>query len=120
MKPQTDPVAPEEWLIRLVWEDRFTARVPVISPNAFEPREGRHPDTDGLSFYRRDCLNDPTDVLAAVAEDKRSRYGLVLLPVSLLSELGLTVRISPVPEVSGHVVVPELNLDAYKADKARF
>ena len=55
MRPESDPSADDEWLIRLVWKDRVTNRVPVISPNAFEPRKD---ETDGISFYRRDCLAD--------------------------------------------------------------
>lgn len=119
MKAEADPITEDEWLIRLVWEDRFTNRVPVISPNSFEPREGRNPDTDGLSFYRKDCLNDPTDALLAVPEEKRPRYGMVILPVRLLTSLGLSVRPAPAV-VPGHVVVSELNITDYKSDKARF
>jgi hypothetical protein len=119
MKAETDPITEDEWLIRLVWEDRFTNRVPIISPNAFEPRGGRNPDTDGISFYRKDCLNDPAAALLAVAEEKRPRYGMVLVPVRLLTSRGFSVR--PAPDiVPGHVVVPELNITDYGADKARF
>lgn len=78
MKPETDPITEDEWLIRLVWEDRVTERVPIISPNAFEPRKT---ETDGISFYRRACLDDPADVLRAFAEGKRARYALVQVPV---------------------------------------
>jgi hypothetical protein len=49
MKAETDPITEDEWLIRLVWEDRVTTRVPITSPNAFEPRKI---ETDGISFYR--------------------------------------------------------------------
>jgi hypothetical protein len=121
MKAETDPITPDEWLIRLVWEDRFTNRVPVISPNSFEPRAGKHPDTGGISLFRKDCLNDPADALLAIpAEEKRPRYGIVQIPVSLLAELSLSVRPDPIGAVPGHVVVPELNIVDYTADKARF
>jgi hypothetical protein len=119
MKAETDPITEDEWLIRLIWGDRITNRVPVISPNSFEPRDGRNPDTDGISFYRRDCLSDPNDALCAVPEEKRPRYGMVLVPVSLLISIGLSVRSAPAT-VRGHVVVPELNIADYKSDKARF
>jgi hypothetical protein len=116
-KPESDPISPDEWLIRLVWEDRVTDRVPVISPNAFEPRKN---EMGGISFFRRDCLNAPTDALTVIAEEKRSRYAIVLVPVSLFTSLGLTVRPDRIDSVPGHVVVPEINITDYSADKARF
>ena len=56
MKAETDPITADEWLLRLVWEDRFTAKVPIISPRTFEPRTGKHPDADGLSLFREACV----------------------------------------------------------------
>jgi hypothetical protein len=117
MKPETDPITPDELLIRLVWEDRVTDKVPVISPNAFEPRKN---ETDGISFFRRDCLNDPTDALAVIAEDKRARYAIVLVPVSVLTSLDLSVKPSQIATIPGHVVVPEININDYSGDKKRF
>lgn len=115
--PEVAPVAPDEWLVRLVWEDRVTDGVPVISPNAFEPRKN---ETDGISLFRRACLADPADALAGISEEKRARYAIVLIPLTLLAELGLTVRPDPIPAAPGHVVVPELNISAYRANKAHF
>jgi hypothetical protein len=121
MKPETDPIAADEWLLRLVIRDRFTARVPTISQNTFEPRvKGREPDTNGLSFFRRDCLNDPADALLAMPEEKRPHYGIVQVPVSMLAGLGLSVTNDPIPEVPGHVVIPELNSTDYATAPARF
>jgi len=54
-----------------------TNRAPIISPNAFEPRKA---ETDGISFYRRECLSDPADVLVPFAEDKRPRYAIIQSP----------------------------------------
>lgn len=117
MKAETDPITADEWLLRLVWEDRFTQKVPVISPRTFEPRTGKHPDTDGLSLFREACVANPTDVLVVIGEDKRARYGIVRLPVTALGGLGLTVSASPIDTVAGHVVIPELNSTAFQ-DKA--
>ncbi len=39
------------------------------------------------------------------------------IPATLLAQLNLTVRPSRIEEVSGHVVISELNITAYK-DKA--
>jgi hypothetical protein len=94
-----------------------TARIPVISPNAFEPRKA---ETEGISLFRRACLTDPADALLAIAEDKRPRYAVVAIPVALLTALGLSVRPAPIPAVPGHVLVPEVNITDYAADKARF
>ena len=121
MKPETDPISPDEWLIRLVFHTRFTAKAPIIGASAFEPRVvGDAPDVDGISLFRRDCLNEPTDALLAIRETSRSLTGLVQLPVSLFTELGLSVRVKCIPESAGHVVISELNSTVYAANKARF
>jgi hypothetical protein len=117
MKPESAPISDDEWLIRLVWEDRVSKRIPIISPNAFEPRKN---ETDGISFFRRECLDDPGAALQVIAEEKRPRYALVLVPVPLLASLGLSIRPAPISQIPGHVVVPQLNIDDYLADKARF
>ena len=119
MKPEADPISRDEWLIRLVWEDRFTDRSPIVSPNAFEPRGGHHPDTDGISLFRSDCLTSYADCLVVVGEEKRLRYGIVQVPVSLLILLALSVKAAPIASVPGHVVIPELNISDYLADKAK-
>jgi len=118
MKAETDPITPDEWLLRLVWKDRFTNRQPIISTTAFEPRTGRNPEIDGISLFRKDCLNDPLDVLLAVQEDKRDNYGVVQIPLSSLAALGLTVKPAPAV-VAGHVVIPEINSVEFKHDRAR-
>jgi hypothetical protein len=122
MKPETDPITDDEWLLRRVRVEKFrTDKAPIISPNAFEPRvKGRDPDTDGISLHRLACLADPSDVLAAVAPERLHEYGIVRIPVSLLRSLGLSVESAPDDQAKGHVVIPELNADDYAADKARF
>jgi len=117
MKPETEPIADDEWLIRLVWGQKLTNRKPPVSPNAFEPKAN---ENDGISLYRRACLNEPTDALVPIAVEKRLKYAIVQLPVRLLTELGLSVRPDPRDDVPGHVVIPELNSPDYKAEKSRF
>lgn len=117
MKPETDPITDDEWLLRLVWEDRFTKKVPIISPRLFEPRIGNHPDIDGLSFFREACVANPADTLVVVNADKRARYGIVRIPVASLAKLSLSVQMSRIEMVPGHVVIPELNSTAF-SDKA--
>lgn len=117
MKAETDPITPDEWLIRLVWETKLKKQGSRVAAEAFEPLPH---DTDGLSLFRRDCLNDPSDALSVVADEKRSRYGIVQVPVSLLTSLGLSLLPKPISTVPGHVVVPELNVTAHLANKASF
>ena len=121
MKPETEPVTPDEVLIRLVFHHRFTDRVPTISPNAFEPRvKGHHPDTDGISMFRLACVSVAEDVLAVIAEDKRPVTGIVFVPYARLVELGLSALPKRIDAVPGHVVVPELNSTDYGNDPSRF
>jgi hypothetical protein len=117
MKSESDPITEDEWLIRLVWETRVTDKTPIIEPNSFEPRKD---ETDGISFFRTACLAAPADALAVIAEEKRPRYAIVLVPVSLMSQLGLVVAMAPIDKAAGHVVIANLNWVAYKADKKRF
>jgi hypothetical protein len=121
MKAETDPITDDEFLLRRVRIERFrTDQVPIISPNAFEPRtQGRDPDTDGISFYRAACLNDPDEILPGDPQRRRVN-GIVRLSVSFLKSLNLSVVSKLDARVKGHVVIPELNAQDYQANKARF
>jgi hypothetical protein len=122
MKSEDDPITDDEWLLRRVRVEMFrTSKVPVISPNAFEPRiKGRDPDMDGISLYRAACLADPSEVLATITPERLHEYGIVRIQVSFLKSLDLTVLNKPDQRVKGHVVIPELNAGGYESDKARF
>jgi hypothetical protein len=121
MKSEDDPSTEDELLLRRVHKDRFPSeKCPFLSPNAFEPRtKGNDVDSDGISLYRAECLT-PDDILSAISEDKRPHTGLVRVSVEFLRSLGLTVVPCPDQDIKGHVVIPELNSEAYKADKAKF
>jgi hypothetical protein len=122
MKSEDDPITDDEWLLRRVRVEKFrTNKLPVISPNAFEPRiGGRDPDTDGISLHRAACLADLSEVLASIAPERLHEYGIVRIQVSFLKSLNLSVVSKPDDRVKGHVVIPELNADDYQSDKARF
>src|SRR5438552_2926450 len=122
MKSEDEPVTDDEWLLRRVWRERFrTDSTPIISPGAFEPRcKGRDIDREGISLYRHACLNDPADILAEVDEDKRPSTAIFRVSVAYLKSLGLSVLCRPRPAIPGHVVIPELNADDYKAAKGKF
>jgi hypothetical protein len=123
MKAETDPITDDEWLLRRVRVEQFrTDKVPIISPNAFEPRgvKARDPDTDGISLYRAACLVDPSEILATIPPERRHECGIVRIAVSSLRSLRLSVVSKPNDRIKGHVVIPELNCADYVADKARF
>jgi hypothetical protein len=122
MKPETDPITDDEWLLRRVRVERFrNDKTPIISPNAFEPRvKGRDIDHDGISLYREACLSSATDILATVSAERVHEYGIVRIPVSLLLSLRLSVQSRPDARILGHVVIPELNAATYEANKASF
>ena len=106
------------WLIRLDWESRVTNRTPVIAASSFEPRDN---EEGGISFLRRSCLANPLDALKPfLDESKRARYTIVLVNVALLRRWGHTVCPDPRSDVSGHVLVPEINSIAYKASRNHF
>lgn len=121
-RSEADPVDPGESLVRRVWCDRFrTDKTPIVSPNAFEPRKtGRAPDSDGISLHRLDCLETPLDALATIDEEKRSKYALVKIPLSVITGLGLTVQPAPDERIPGHVVIPELSVSNYFGNEAKF
>lgn len=62
MKPESSPIADDEWLLRIVFEDRFYPEGVGLSPRTFEPRDGRSPDTDGISLFREACLSDASEI----------------------------------------------------------
>ena len=122
MKTEADPITDDEWLLRRVHKTRFrTAKVPIISPTTFEPRvKGNEPDWDGISLYRRACLDIPNEISTTVAPEKLLDIGIVRVRVKELLDLGLTVEPRPDPQVRGHVVIPELNAKDYAVDRSRF
>jgi hypothetical protein len=122
MKSEDDPITDDEWLLRRVRVEKFrTDKIPIISPNAFEPRiKGREPDTDGISLHRAACLADPSEVLATIAPERQHEYGIARIQVSFLKSLKLTVVRKRDERVKGHVVIPQLNSGDYESDKARF
>lgn len=108
MKDETSPVSPDEVVARLIWKDFYKPTEPVpVREGAFRPKPG---ETDGISVFRAACLNDPRDVLAVIAPEKRDKYALALLPVSELLMLGLTVQPAKIDTIPGHAVIPELNI----------
>ena len=120
MKPESSPIEDDEWLLRIVFEDRFRPDGVSLSPRTFEPREGRSPDTDGISLFRESCLENPADVLSILPDAAKPKNGVVRIPIALLHELGFTVRAKKEEKLPGHVVIPELNIMAYKSRKNAF
>ena len=112
MKPETDPITDDEWLLRRIHTDHIHEG--RIAERAFRPRlSGRDPDTNGISLYRLTCLQNPAEILATIPEERRPLSGIVHIPVKLILDLGMTVKIEPDSRVLGHVVIPEMNADGY-------
>ena len=115
MKDESEPITHDEMLVRLVWEAHYKCELDdPVRQAAFDPKES---ETDGISVFRAACLNKPEDALAVMAEEKRDRYAIVLIPVSELSSVGLTVETAKIEGVPGHAVLPELNSLNFKQDK---
>lgn len=85
MKSEEDPVTPDESVLRLIWIDYFKPDLAMsVQPGAFEPRKN---EIDGISVFRIACLNDPRDALAVIAEEKREKYAIAVLPVAGLAAI---------------------------------
>ncbi|MBI3822719.1 MAG: hypothetical protein HY289_08565 [Planctomycetes bacterium] len=117
MRQEDEPVLPEESVLRLIWRDFFKPDLDLaVQPAAFEPRKN---EVDGISVFRLECVDNPRDVLAVIADEKRDKYAIAVLPVTAIIALGLTVQPSKIAKVSGHAILPELNAVRCKADRAR-
>jgi hypothetical protein len=123
MKSERDDVAPDEWLLRRVHGQWFPKKQGnPFSQSAFAPRDPtkNHPDHNGISLHRLDCVAAPEDVLALIeAPAKRKAFGIVRIRAQEFLKAGYTVKPDPDdnPDLSkripGHVVIPEINTKAY-------
>jgi hypothetical protein len=115
---ECDPVEHDEYIFRRI-HPRFysaTAAIPVLY-EAFRPSRQ---DVSGLSVVRA-RFAAPAELLDGIDPALRAHYAVAKLAVADLLVLGLTVRPDPVAGgPSGHALIPELNWDAYQADKARY
>ena len=115
MKHESEPIAADEMLVRLVWGQYFERKMPcAVKERAFFPKEN---ETDGISVFRAACLANPEEALAVIAPAKRDLYGIVLLSVADVLNLGLSVQPAPIAELPGHAVLPELNIIAANSDR---
>lgn len=122
MKDPGAPISEDKWLLRRVHLDCFdSTNPPEINLYAFKPQvKGSKPDTSGISFYRQSCIHHFENILAKTDEAKRPKYGIVRLPLSLLSDHRLEVALdddNDPPIVLGHVVMPAINSIIYSNDK---
>jgi hypothetical protein len=118
MKPESEPVADDEFVLRFVWHAFFRPGAELcVLPRAFHPRDD---ETTGISVYRVACLDRPADVLSVIAPEKRNSYYLAALAVADLRSLAITVVPDPIPEVRGHALLSEVNSTAVAADKGKW
>jgi hypothetical protein len=112
-----DPVKDDEFVYRRIHRNFYDANVPtLIRSEAFRPR---HNDDIGLSVFRA-AFVQPADTLSNIDAGKRNEYYVARVAVQELRRLGLTVVPDPDPNGPlGRAVIPELNWQAYHADKQR-
>jgi hypothetical protein len=113
------PIDPEEFLLRRVHRSFFTPDEPfaLFTRGAFTPTRE---DTDGLSLQREQELAEAGMGPAAMsaAGRKPGEYFVVRLKAKVYLDLGLrTVPDQSKGDLPGHVVIPELSLDAYNGNK---
>lgn len=114
MTSETEPVTSDEMLVRLIWEGFFKPDESLpVRPSAFNPRAT---ETDGISVFRLTCMTSAMQALDVIAEEKRSRYAIVMFSASEIFNLGLTVLPAVIESVPGHAVIPELNCVRKVAD----
>ena len=118
MKSEADPITDDEFVLRLIWHDFFTAGPPArVSDSAFTPKPN---EPGGVSLYRASCSADASEILQVVALEKRSLYAIASLSVAALKGLGLTLVPHKNLAVAGHVMLEELTSASYKSDKAKW
>lgn len=118
MTTEADPLDDGEFVLRRVHQAFFNPALELpVQPEAFRPTDG---DADGLSVHRERFVS-PADSLTVVAEDKRSKYCVVRLPVAALRGLGLTIDPSPdiATGIPGHAVIRELNCHACRTAEGK-
>lgn len=116
MKHENEPIAADELVVRLIWGQFFEKKSPsAVKERAFAPKDQ---ETDGISVFRASCLTNPEDVLNVITPAKRDLYGVVLLTVADVTDLGLSVQPAPILELPGHAVIPELNIAAANNDRS--
>lgn len=115
MKLETEVISSDELVLRCIWGQYYIPALPLpVRDRAFAPRSD---ESNGISVFRLSCVYVAEDVLTVFAESKRDSYGIAILSVADLAALGLSVALSPIANVKGHAVIPELNADRCRVDK---
>ncbi len=118
MKDEFEPISSDETVLRLIWTDYFDPSLTLaVQPGAFAPKKN---ETTGISVFRAQCLGDPLNALKVIEVEKRNKYAIAVLRMEDLALLGLSVTTSKIDALPGHCLVPELNIESVKADKARW
>jgi hypothetical protein len=122
MKPETDDITSDEWLLRRVHGQWFPRKKgEPFRQSAFAPRDPtkNNPDHNGISFHRLDCVAAPVDVLGLIEPTKRKAFGIVRVQVCEFLSANYSVERDPddnpdlAKRILGHVVIPEINTKAY-------
>lgn len=116
---QSDPIHPDEIILRRVREAHMTTDTPRWPlPDAFDPDKLR--DEDGLSVYR-EKYHTPQEVAALRTKGKGPCW-VVRVPAKSILNLGLTLRPDGrkpevgLPSRPGHALIVEMNSGTRKSD----
>jgi hypothetical protein len=109
------PVDANEFVYRRIHHTLF--RSDLLLPVRFAAFRPNQHDTTGLSVFRA-AFVQAVDTLANLEASKQNDYYVARLSVVDLRNLGLTVVADPNPNgPAGHAIIPELNWQAYLANK---
>lgn len=116
MKTEDAEVTSNEILLRLVWHHFFKRGPPIrVKLAAFHPKPL---ETDGISFFRFDCLADAQECLMAIPKaENRPLNGIVAVSVADVYQLGLSIVARHNSQVAGHVIAQELNIITWTNEK---
>lgn len=109
----------DESLMRRILNDPKQYKHGKILQAAFMPRkQGR--DKDGISFQKSSLATPLQFKLSCTDAKIRATCGVVDLPISVFTLLGLTivpdeVPVTP-PDLSGHVTIKDINSDFHNED----
>ncbi len=117
MPDQSDPVSPDEWILRRVPYNELNKLIdpditPPISSTAFRPTKN---DNDGVSVFR-ELFATPDEVANLYMQQNPGKkcYVIRVKAEAILEPgLGITLTPDPIIELPGHALIPELNTERY-------
>lgn len=107
LRNEGEPILPDEAVLRRFPVSR-RAKNGVIPVAAFKPRPV---DSDGLSVYREDCVEQHSDVVAKAGMDPEKvppAFHVASVPSACVCN-GMELHPDAFPPLPGHCLIPQLN-----------